>query len=256
MERLRRESVTMTVYDDLRGKVVLLTGGSNGIGAATVRAFHGQGASVHFCDKDENTGRALAEALPACSFRKVDLTREREIQRWINEIKTGQKRVDVLVNNAAIDPRIPLQELTAERWDTLSAINLRSYFLLARECAALMDKGSIVNLSSITFHTAPAAMSAYVATKAGIIGLTRSLARELGPRRIRVNTVSPGWVMTERQLREYVDASTKRLIKRSQCAPELLQPVDIAEVILFLASDASRAITGQELLADRGWAHS
>jgi NAD(P)-dependent dehydrogenase (short-subunit alcohol dehydrogenase family) len=99
-------------------------------------------------------------------------------------------------------------------------------------------------------------MSAYVATKAGIIGFTRSLARELGPKGIRVNTVSPGWVMTDRQLREYVDAEARRLIQGSQCIPDLLQPADLAEVILFLASDASRAVTGQEILADRGWAHS
>jgi NAD(P)-dependent dehydrogenase (short-subunit alcohol dehydrogenase family) len=99
-------------------------------------------------------------------------------------------------------------------------------------------------------------MSAYVATKAGIIGLTRSLARELGPRGIRVNTVSPGWVMTERQLREHVTPATKKLIRKSQCVPELLQPEEIAQVILFLASQASAAITGQEILADRGWAHS
>ncbi len=99
-------------------------------------------------------------------------------------------------------------------------------------------------------------MTAYVATKAGIIGFTRSLARELGPRGIRANVVSPGWIMTERQLREFVNARTRKLILRSQCIPELLQPEDIADVVLFLASDASRALTGQELLADRGWEHS
>jgi NAD(P)-dependent dehydrogenase (short-subunit alcohol dehydrogenase family) len=99
-------------------------------------------------------------------------------------------------------------------------------------------------------------MAAYVATKGGVIGFTRSLARELGPRRIRVNTVSPGWVMTERQLRQYVTPATRKLIRRSQCVPDLLQPEEIADVILFLASDASRAITGQAILADRGWEHS
>jgi NAD(P)-dependent dehydrogenase (short-subunit alcohol dehydrogenase family) len=114
----------------------------------------------------------------------------------------------------------------------------------------------MVNLSSITFHIAPAEMCAYVATKAAIIGFTRSLARELGSAGIRVNTVSPGWTMTERQLREYVTAATRKLIRKSQCTPDPIQPQEIGEVILFLASDASRAITGQEILADRGWAHS
>jgi NAD(P)-dependent dehydrogenase (short-subunit alcohol dehydrogenase family) len=99
-------------------------------------------------------------------------------------------------------------------------------------------------------------MSAYVASKGGVLGFTRSLARELGPRRIRVNAVSPGWIMTERQLRDYVTPSVKKLIRRSQSIPDLIQPDAIAEVIVFLASDASRAITGQEILADRGWHHS
>jgi NAD(P)-dependent dehydrogenase (short-subunit alcohol dehydrogenase family) len=162
------------------------------------------------------------------------------------------------VNNAAIDPRIPLEELSSDIIDKIFAINLRPFFILARESAPQMPsrRSAIINLSSITFHTAPATMAAYVASKAGIIGFTRSLARELGPSGIRVNTVSPGWVMTERQLREYVDAKTKRFIRKSQSVPELLQPLEIAEVILFLASEASRAITGQEILADRGWAHS
>jgi NAD(P)-dependent dehydrogenase (short-subunit alcohol dehydrogenase family) len=99
-------------------------------------------------------------------------------------------------------------------------------------------------------------MSAYVATKGGILGFTRSLARELGPQRIRVNAVSPGWVMTERQLRQFITPAVKRLIRKAQCIPDLIQPAEIAEVVLFLASEASRAITGQEILVDRGWVHS
>ena len=99
-------------------------------------------------------------------------------------------------------------------------------------------------------------MAAYVATKGGVLGFTRALARELGPRRIRVNAVSPGWIMTKRQLRQYVTPAVKRLIRNSQSVPDLIRPAEIAEVILFLASEASSAITGQEILADRGWAHS
>jgi D-xylose 1-dehydrogenase len=120
-----------------------------------------------------------------------------------------------------------------------------------------MVKGSsIINLASITFHNAPAAMTAYVATKSGIIGFTRALARELGPRRIRANVISPGWTMTERQLRDYVTPATKRMIRAEQCIPDLIQPNDIAEIALFLASEASTALTGQEVLADRGWRFS
>jgi D-xylose 1-dehydrogenase len=245
-------------YEDLKDKVILLTGGANGIGAATVRAFHAQGSRVYFCDRDGSAGEKLARELPNVFFTKVDLTREKQIVQWVRTIRRQEPAVHVLINNAAIDPRIPLSDLSAERLDEIFAVNLRPFFFLARECASAMppSEGSIVNLSSITFHTAPAAMSAYVSTKAGIIGFTRSLARELGPRGIRVNTVSPGWVMTERQVKEYVNASTRKLIRRSQCVPDLLQPEEIAEVILFLASNTSRAIAGQEILADRGWAHS
>ena len=115
---------------------------------------------------------------------------------------------------------------------------------------------SIINFASIVFHEGPAALTAYTASKGGVLGFTRSLARALGPRRIRVNTLSPGWVMTERQLRMFVTPAVKRRIRTAQCVPDLLQPEEIADVALFLASDASRAITGQEILADRGWHHS
>ncbi len=237
---------------------MLLTGGANGIGAATVREFHGQGARVYFCDRDNDAGTKLQREFAGIYFTKVDLQKEKEIVRWVERVKKAESRIHVLVNNAAIDPRIPLAEQTVEKVDELFAINLRPFFILARASAPWMParQGSIINLSSITFHQGPANMSGYVATKAAIIGFSRALARELGPAGIRVNTVSPGWVMTERQLREYVKPQTKKLILKSQCYPELLQPEDLAEVILFLASEASRAITGQEILADRGWFHS
>ncbi len=245
-------------FDDLRGKIVLLTGGANGIGAATVRSFCAQGAQVFFCDVDVAKGRRLAGDLAGQAvFSRVDLSREKEMARWVGALGKTTGRIDVLVNNAARDPRIAIESMTVRQWDDLLAINLRAFFLMSRECLRFMPRGaSIVNLASITFHNAPANMSAYVATKAGILGFTRSLAREVGPRGIRVNAVSPGWTMTERQLKEYVTAATRRLIKQSQCIPEFIQPHEIANVILFLASDTSRAITGQEILADRGWEHS
>ena len=248
----------MTAYSDLNGKTVLVTGGAAGIGAAMVRAFHQQGARVFFCDVDGTRGKRLARDLGSNTFfARVDLLVERQIVRWIKDIGKASNRIDVLVNNAASDPRIPLHQTSAEDWDRLFARNLRAYFLTAREALAFMGAGSaIINFSSITVHIAPSNMTAYVATKAGIQGFTRALAREIGPRRIRVNTLSPGWVMTERQLRDFVTPAVKRLIKKSQCIPDRIQPDDIADVALFLASDASRALTGQELLADRGWAYS
>jgi len=245
-------------YPDLKDRTVLITGGANGIGAAMVHAFHRQGAQVYFCDLDAKTGRALAEELGgAVTFQRVNLSSEAGIRRWIGSIARRGKAIDVLVNNAAVDPRLPLAQSTVAFWDRLFASNLRACFLTSREAARRMVAGgAIINFASITFHGGPANMSAYVATKGGVLGFTRSLARELGPRRIRVNAISPGWIMTERQLRMYVTPAVKRLIRRSQCVPDLLQPGEIAGVALFLASTASRAITGQEILADRGWEYA
>jgi NAD(P)-dependent dehydrogenase (short-subunit alcohol dehydrogenase family) len=249
----------MATYPDLQGKVVIVTGGANGIGAATVEAFHAQGATVHFCDIDGQAGKNLARKLgDQASFSQVDLTAEKSVRSWMKRIGKDATHIDVLVNNAASDPRIQLEEMTTAQWDQLFALNLRAYFLTIQAAVPFMHLGgeAIVNLSSITFHQGPGGMSAYVGTKAGIIGFTRSIARELGPRRIRANVVSPGWVMTERQLRQYVKPQTKKVIRRAQCVPDLLKPEELAEVILFLASDSSCAITGQEILADRGWYHS
>lgn len=193
----------------------------------------------------------------AATFHAVDLLKETQIKRWIKAVTRQTRTISVLVNNAAADPRIALDKTSTADWDRLFARNLRAYFLTCRTAVPHMPPGAaIVNFSSITFHTGASNMSAYVATKAGIQGLTRALARELGPRGIRVNTLSPGWVMTERQLRQFITPATKRLIRKSQCVPDLIQPAEIAEVSLFLASEASSAVTGQEILADRGWAHS
>jgi NAD(P)-dependent dehydrogenase (short-subunit alcohol dehydrogenase family) len=248
----------MAQFAELRDRAVVVTGGANGIGAAVVRAFHAQGARVFFCDKDVEHGTALAQELgQGVSFQPVDLAREDAIKEWTARIKREVTSVHALINNAAWDPRIPFLKTTAQQWDDLFAVNLRAYFLMARECAPAMPPGSaIVNLSSVTFYNTPTQMVAYVATKGGVIGFTRCLARELGPSRIRVNCVSPGWVFTERQIRDYLTEENKRLVQERQCIPDFIQPQEMADVILFLASDLSACITGQEILADRGWAHS
>ena len=246
------------IIPELKERNIIVTGGANGIGEAMVRAFHAQSAQVFFCDVDVRAGRALARQLgERANFQQVDLSKEREVIEWFVDIGQRHRRIHALINNAARDPRIPLRATTAAAWDALFATNLRAYFLTTREAVKWMKPGaSIINLASITFHHGPANMTAYVATKGGVIGFTRSLARELGSKRIRVNTISPGWIMTERQLRQFVTPAVKRLIRRSQCISDLLQPEEIAEVALFLASDASRGMTGQELLVDRGWYHS
>ncbi|MGB3121507.1 MAG: SDR family oxidoreductase [Verrucomicrobiales bacterium] len=248
-------------YSDLQGAPVLITGGSQGIGEAMVRAFAAQGARIFFCDIDAARGEALASALAGqVCFQAVDLREEKAVRDWIAGVVEALEGTPVraLINNAARDPRLPLADCTADAWDDLMALNLRAYFLTAREVAPHLASpgGSIINFSSCTFYLAPAHMTAYVATKAGAQGLTRALARELGPRGIRVNTISPGWVMTERQVRDLVDDEARAFIDDRQCVPDLLQPEEIADVALFLASGASRAITGQELLADRGMCFS
>ncbi len=248
----------MTDYGDLEGKVVCITGGANGIGAAMVAAFHRQGALVCFCDIDAAAGRSLADQIgPGVVFRKVDLLREKQVQNWIAGVGRDYGALHVLINNAACDPRIALEAMSVRDWDTLLARNLRACFLTSRAASPLLKKGaSIINFCSITFHIAPAEMTAYVASKGGILAFTKSLARELGPRRVRVNTISPGWIMTDRQVREFVTPAVKRMLRQAQCIPDLLQPEEVANVALFLGSDASSGITGQELLVDRGWAHS
>ena len=245
----------MAVYDELAGRLVLITGGANGIGRAMVEAFHVQEAVVCFCDLDEQAGARLAKRLgDRAEFAKVNLTSEAEIKRWVARVAKRHGDIHVLINNAACDPRIALEDVTSKAWNDLFAINIRAYFLVCREASLHLAKGaSIVNFSSITFYTAPVNMSAYVATKAAAIGLTRSLARALGHRRMRVNTISPGWIMTERQLSDHVTPAVKRQIRREQCIPDLYQPDEVADVALFLASDSSRAVTGQEILVDRGW---
>ena len=248
----------MAQFSELQGQAVVITGGANGIGAATVRAFHEQGAQVFFCDRDAAAGLALAQELgPSVSFRAVDLSREKEILDWVQDIKRQTPIIRALVNNAAQDTRIPFLETTAQQWDDLFVLNVRAYFLMARECAPAMTAGgSIVNISSVVFYNTPPNLVAYVATKGGVMGFTRCLAREIGPRGIRVNCVSPGWVFTERQIRDHLSEENTRIVHERQCVPDHIQPSEIADVILFLASDLSAAVTGQEILADRGWAHS
>ena len=247
----------MVTYAELAGRTVLITGGANGIGQAMVEAFHVQGATVSFCDMDEAGGKRLAKRLAKrAEFTKVNLLRELEIKRWIAKVAKRHGSIDVLINNAARDPRIKFEDVSSKDWDDLFAGNLRAYFLTCREASPHLAKGaSVINFSSITRFNGPEEMSTYVATKAGAIGLSRSLARELGPRRIRVNTISPGWIMTDRQLDEHVTPAIKRELRKIQCIPDLNQPDEVADVALFLASDASRAVTGQDILVDRGWRH-
>lgn len=245
-------------YPDLQNQPVLITGGATGIGEALVRAFAGQGARVFFCDIQEEAGQELADALDErVHFTLVDLTEEDQVVSWIQGIARQEGAIRVLLNNAAQDARVSLQETTMERWDHLTRVNLRSAYLCIQQAAPFMknNDASIINFGSVTFQLGEAGLSAYVTAKGAIVAMSRSLARELGEDNIRVNTLSPGWVMTEKQLRLYVNDDVKKRIFRDQCIPTLIETHEIALVALFLASNASRAITGQNIAVNRGWTH-
>lgn len=245
-------------FPDLKEKHVLITGGANGIGQSMVKKFEQLGSMVSFCDIDVDAGQKVAESCQSSRFTKVDLTKEKSVRKWVDQSADFFGKIDVLINNAAADPRIEFDEMTCQQWDQLFTRNLRAYFLTAQQARPYFPEsgGSIINFSSITAHLSPASMQAYVATKAAVIGFSQSLAREFGPQDIRVNTLSPGWVMTPRQLEQFVTPSTRKMLKKSQCIPKLIQPEEIANVAAFLASELSSAMTGQELLVDRGWSHA
>jgi D-xylose 1-dehydrogenase len=171
---------------------------------------------------------------------------------------TGERMgpITVLVNNAANDERHIVAELTVEEWDEKQQVNLRHHFFAAQAVAPMMrraGRGSIVNLGSISAYIDLTDLPAYITAKAGIEGLTRTLAREFGPDGIRVNCIIPGWVMTERQLRDWVTPEAAAHIERSQCLPEKVYPADVARLLLWLAADDSRMCTGQRRVVDGGW---
>jgi NAD(P)-dependent dehydrogenase (short-subunit alcohol dehydrogenase family) len=248
-------------YPSLMGKRVFVTGGATGIGAEIVMAFSRQGAQVAFADlarDDADTlgERLLASGLQAPLFRCCDLTDLPALEATMHDIVAQMGDIDILVNNAANDQRHALETLSHAEWDRLSAINVRPMFFTCQAVVPAMRRrgsGAIVNMGSISWHIKSAGYPAYASAKAAITGLTRGLARDLGRDGIRVNTVAPGWVMTERQLALWVDAAAEEEIRRSQCLQRKLMPADVAAMVLFLASDDGAMCTAQEFIVDAGW---
>jgi NAD(P)-dependent dehydrogenase (short-subunit alcohol dehydrogenase family) len=248
-------------YPSLRDRVVFVTGGGSGIGAAIVESFVDQGARVAFVDIAEQASRKLCDDLQvryggAPLFMPCDITDIAALREAV--ARTGRELGDiaVLVNNAANDMRHDWTDVTPEYWDERMAVNLRPMFFAIQAAAPQMKRrggGSIVNFGSISWKMAGGGMPAYVTAKAAVHGLTRGMARDLGPDGIRVNTVLPGWVMTERQLKLWVDAAAEQVIDRAQCLPGRVQPVDLARMVLFLAADDSRMCSAQEFTVDGGW---
>jgi NAD(P)-dependent dehydrogenase (short-subunit alcohol dehydrogenase family) len=248
-------------HPGLKDKVVFVTGGGSGIGAAVVESFVDQGSKVAFVDIDEISGLALCDRLQAqygirplfmpCDIRNIDLLR-----KTIAETAAALGPVEVLVNNAASDTRHDWREVTPDYWDDRMALNLRPMFFAIQAVAPAMQRkgsGSIINFGSISWMKATPGMPAYTTAKAAIHGLTRSFARDLGRDGIRVNTVVPGWVMTDRQLKLWVNEAGEREIDANQCLKGRVMPVDLARMVLFLASRESEMCTGQEFIIDGGW---
>ena len=247
-------------YPDLVGQGVLITGGGSGIGAALVAGFAAQGARVAFLDIAEADSRALVGELDGKvahrpHYMRVDLRDIAALRAAIAEAVDALGGLRVLVNNAARDDRHPLETVEPEDWDENQAVNLRHHFFAAQAVAPHMQKaggGAIVNFSSIAYLLNMGELPGYAAAKAGIVGLTKSLAGKLGPDKIRVNAILPGMVLTERQKRLWIDEAdiasgiARQCLKRSLIAGDLVGPC------LFLASDASAAITAQTLIVDGG----
>lgn len=250
-------SAPSPTFPDLRDASVFITGGGNGIGAALTEGFLAQGARVAFVGRSDASDFVahMAEKLGTRPlFIPCDITDTAALQAAIDRAGEAHGPLDVLVNNAANDTRMVALDITEAEWDASQAVNLKAYFFAAQAAARQMQGrgGAIVNFSSISYMMGMAGLAPYIAANAGIMGLTRSLAREWGPQRIRVNALAPGWVLTERQRRLWVTPESLAAHLDKQCLKEEILPEDIVAPTLFLASRAARMMTGQTIAVDGG----
>lgn len=252
---------SLAIFPSLRGQRVFVTGGGTGIGAAVVAAFAEQGAQVAFVDLVEAESAALVQQLSAAGhkapwWRTCDVRDVVALQGAIEAASEELGDFSTLVNNVARDDRHTIESVTLEYWDERMAVNQRPAFFAIQAILPGMRRlggGSVINLGSTGWQTKGSEYPCYAIAKSSVNGLTRGLAGSLGPHRIRVNTVSPGWVMTERQLKLRLNAEGEEAIKRNQCLPGKLQPSDVARMVLFLASDDGAMCTAQEFKVDAGW---
>ena len=247
------------IFDDLKGQSIFITGGGSGIGAALTEAFLRQGAKVAFCQRSDGT--AFCDAMEQATgnrplFLPCDISVTDQLQLTLSTAAKVHGPITVLVNNAANDKRHDTLTTDEALWDWSMAVNLKSYFFACQSVLPGMKAaggGSIVNFSSISFMMADAGYASYITANAGIVGMTRTLAREFGPDRIRVNAVAPGWVMTDKQKELWVTPEGLARHLERQCIPDPIQPEDMTGVVLFLASQASRMMTSQTLVLDGGY---
>jgi NAD(P)-dependent dehydrogenase (short-subunit alcohol dehydrogenase family) len=251
----REDHAPSAIYPSLRGKRVVVTGGASGIGADIVKAFSRQGARVTFIDKLQAEGRLLADSLMDAEqppvFKPCDLSDLGAVAALFEAVGP----VDILVNNAANDDRHKLADITPAYWDERMAVNLRHLLFCAQAVAPGMKSaggGAIINFGSISWHLGLPDLVLYETAKAGVEGMTRALARELGGDGIRVTTVVPGNVQTPRQMRWHSPADEAAIVAE-QCLSERVQPAHVAALVLFLASDDGCMCTGHAYWVDAGW---
>lgn len=248
------------MYPSLRDRVVIVSGGATGIGEAIVEAFARQGARVFFFDIQDEAAtaliRRLGSAQPIPEYFHVDLTDIAALQRGVQSIVDRCGTVDVLVNNAGNDNRHKVEDVTPEFWDQTMAVNLRHQFFMTQAVIPFMQKaqrGSIINMSSIGWVIPSINQVVYVTAKAAVVGLTKTLAHEVGGSNIRVNAIMPGAILTERQKRLWLTEEYKAQVLENQALKRMILPEEVARLVLFLAADDSSAITSQSYVIDGGW---
>jgi D-xylose 1-dehydrogenase len=247
-------------YPSLKGRAVFVSGGGSGIGASIVEHFAEQGAKVAFVDIDEAGSKALLKKVagaghPEPTFAKCDVRDIAAYQATIAALAARLGDFTVLVNNAARDDRHTMEEVTEAYWNERMNVNLRHQFFAIQSVAPGMKKaggGSIINFSSVSYHAMTANLAVYQGAKAAVVGMTRGLARDLGPDKIRLNIVTPGWIMTQRQIDLWLTPEAEADLMKVQCLKEKVYPPDIARMVLWLASDDSKMVTAQNFVVDGG----
>lgn len=247
-------------YPSLKDRAVFVSGGGSGIGASIVEHFAEQGAKVGFCDIDDAASQALVAKISAAghvvpTYRRCDVRDIAGYQGVLGELADRLGPFTVLINNAARDDRHDLAEVTPAFWDERIAVNLRHQYFAIQSVVPGMKQaggGSIVNFSSVSYHAMTPRLSVYQAAKAAVIGMSRGLARDLGPDRIRLNSITPGWIMTQRQIDLWLTPEAEAALMQAQCLKEKVYPPDIARMALWLAADDSRMVTAQNFVVDGG----
>ena len=249
------DQATFATYPSLKGKTVFITGGASGIGFELVRGFAAQGANVGFVDLHESNSQALSDTAVNITHEICDLTNIEALQAALTKLAFRLGPATVLVNNAANDDRHNWQDVTPAYWDERLQTNLRHQFF-AIQCVApgmiAAGGGSIINMGSNSWHETGGGFPAYATSKAAVHGLTRTMARDLGQHRIRVNTVVPGWIMTDRQKDLWATPEALESQRQRQCLPDLIEPIYVARMVIFLASDDAFMCSANNYMVEGG----